>query len=110
MRWNGVVALGLALVLGALPARAGEPVDVALVLAVDVSLSVDAQRYALQLDGIAAAFENPDLNQVIASGPHGAVAVTLMEFSDPDRQFAVIDWVRIASAEDARQLAARIRR
>jgi hypothetical protein len=110
MSWNRIFAGGLALVLSVLPARAAEPVDVALVLAVDVSLSVNDERYQLQKEGIAAAFENPDLAKAIGGGINGAVAVAVMEFSDPDRQFAVIDWTRIASAEDARRLAARIRR
>jgi hypothetical protein len=102
--------LSVAALLTGAPAEAGEPVDVALVLAVDVSLSVNDERYHLQRDGIAAAFENPDLANVIASGPHHAVAVALLQFSDPDRQFAVIEWTRIASAADAHLLAAQIRR
>jgi hypothetical protein len=114
MTWQAGVAIALALFLAASPARAegaagSEPVDVALVLAVDVSLSVNDERYQLQKEGIAAAFENPDLAQAITSGPNGAVSVSVMEFSDPDRQFPVIEWTRIASAEDAKQLAARIR-
>ena len=119
MRGHRFVATGLALLLACLPAAAGaaddtthggQPVDVALVLAVDVSLSVNDERYQLQRDGIAAAFENPDLAKAIASGPHGAVSVSVMEFSDPDRQFPVIEWTRIASAADAQRLAARIRK
>ena len=106
---GGILAIGLALLLAALPARAGQPVDTALVLAVDVSLSVNDERYALQKEGLAAAFENPDLAKAIAQGPNGAVAVTVMEFSDPDRQFPVVEWTRIASAEDAQRLARRIR-
>jgi hypothetical protein len=109
MSWSGIFAGGLALVLSVLPARAAEPVDVALVLAVDVSLSVNDARYQLQKEGIAAAFESPDLAKAIGDGPNGAVAVAVMEFSDPDRQFAVVEWTRIASAEDARHLATRIR-
>jgi hypothetical protein len=114
MRCSGAIAGALGLLLTVLPARAeevqGEPVDVALVLAVDVSLSVNEERFELQRDGIAAAFENPDLAKAIAGGPNHAAAVAVMQFSDPDRQFAVIEWTRIASAEDARRLAARIRR
>jgi hypothetical protein len=102
----------LALVLMALPAtaRAAEPVDTALVIAIDVSLSVDAGRYALQRDGTAAAIEDPDFARAVAGGPNGAVAVTVMEFSDPDRQIAVVPWTRVASAADAKALAARLRR
>jgi hypothetical protein len=110
MRGVGFLAVGLALLAAGVPGRAAEPVDTALVLAVDVSLSVNEERYRLQQDGIAAAFENPELAKAIAGGPNGAIAVAVMEFSDPDRQFAVIEWTRVASVEDARALAARIRR
>lgn len=93
-----------------LAAPAGEPVDTALVIAVDVSLSVDAGRYALQRDGTAAAIASADFAKAIASGPNGAVAVTVMEFSDPDRQIPVVPWTRVASAADAQALADRLRR
>jgi Protein of unknown function (DUF1194) len=119
MIWRGIVTAGLALLLASSPAAAdttgkapqtGQPVDVALVLAVDVSLSVNDQRYQLQREGLAAAFESPDLARAITGGPNGAVSVSVMEFSDPDRQFPVIEWTRIASAADAQHLAARIRK
>ena len=110
MTWCWSLFGAVALLLAGAPAYAGEPVDVALVLAVDVSLSVNDERYQLQRDGIAAAFENPDLAKAIASGPHHAVAVAVLQFSDPDRQFAVVEWTRLASAADAQLLAAQIRR
>ena len=94
----------------ALAAPAGNAVDTALVIAVDVSLSVDAGRYALQRDGTAAAIASPDFARAVAGGPNGAVAVTVMEFSDPDRQIPVVPWTRVASAADAQALAARLRR
>ena len=105
-------AIGMILggsLLAGLPAQAAERVDAALVLAVDVSLSVDESRYALQKEGIAQAFENPDLAAAIATGAEGAVAVEMIEFSDPDRQIPVIGWTRIASVQDAQDLARRIR-
>jgi hypothetical protein len=108
---SGVIVgtvLGFCLFAGP-PAGAAERVDAALVLAVDVSLSVDDGRYQLQKEGIAAAFENPELAMAIATGTEGAVAVEVIEFSDPDRQIPVIGWTRIASAEDAQDLARRIR-
>jgi hypothetical protein len=89
-------------------APADEPVDTALVLAVDVSLSVDGGRYALQRDGTAAAIASPEFAQAVATGPHAAVAVTVMEFSDPDRQIQVMPWTRIASAADAQAFAAKL--
>jgi Protein of unknown function (DUF1194) len=70
--------LSLAL-LAAPPATAQSPierVDVALVLAVDVSGSVDANRFVLQMEGIASAFEDRDVQNTILSGQYGALLVT----------------------------------
>jgi hypothetical protein len=105
--WVGMLLLLAPAFAGAAPAD--EAVDTALVVAVDVSLSVDAGRYELQRDGTAAAIESPDFAKAIASGPHGAVAITVMEFSDPDRQIQVMPWTRLASADDAKAFAARLR-
>jgi len=101
--------IGLLLVSTPLAARAAEPVDTALVIAVDVSLSVDTGRYALQRDGTAAAIASPDFARAATSGPNGAIAVTVMEFSDPDRQIPVVTWTRVASAADAQALADKVR-
>jgi Ca-activated chloride channel homolog len=61
----------------AAPAVAGERVSTELVLAVDVSLSVNDIEYALQTRGMADAFRDPDVIALIASMPHGlAVLVT----------------------------------
>jgi hypothetical protein len=103
----------IGLLLWSAPAMAladGQSVDTALVIAVDVSLSVDAGRYALQRDGTAAAIASPDFARAATSGPNGAIAVTIMEFSDPDRQIPVVPWTRVASAADAQALADKVRR
>jgi hypothetical protein len=102
--------IGLLLWSAAPAALADEQsVDTALVIAVDVSLSVDAGRYDLQRDGTAAAIASPDFARAVTSGPNGAIAVTIMEFSDPDRQIPVVPWTRIASAADAQALADKLR-
>lgn len=90
-------------------AQAAEPVDTALVLAVDVSLSVDDGRYRLQKEGIAAAFETQAVLDAIRSGPRQAIEVAVEEYSDPDRQIPVVPWTRVATAGDAAALARRIR-
>ena len=104
-RW----VIGLLLVSTPLAARAAEPVDTALVISVDVSLSVDTGRYELQRDGTAAAIASPDFARAATIGPNGAIAVTVMEFSDPDRQIPVVTWTRVASVADARALADTVR-
>src|SRR5215475_5478389 len=50
-------------------------VDLELVLAVDVSLSMDLDEQRLQRDGYVAAFRDPEVQKAIASGPSGRIAV-----------------------------------
>lgn len=76
------------------------PVDVALVLAVDVSGSVNEQRFNLQRDGYAAAFSSPEIIQAIAAGPKRAIAVTMIEWSGTGQQRQVIGWT-VLDGKDA---------
>src|ERR1041385_5650715 len=97
-RFTEVAPLVAALLLGPAPVRAGtEMVDTALVLAVDVSQSVNDQRFALQMDGIAKAFEDDEVQRSILSGPHRAIFVTLVEWSDKAQ--VAVPWTLIASPE-----------
>lgn len=89
-------------------AAAGAPgVDTALVLAVDVSSSVNEERFRLQMEGLAQALEEPAIQRAILGGPRGAVAITLVQWAD--RQDVTIRWLRIASVADAIKAAAMIR-
>ena len=90
-----------------LPARAAEMTDIALVLAVDVSESVTPERYALQMEGIARAFHDREVQGSILSGAHHSIYVTLVEWSN--RPFSVLPWTLITSAEDADAFADKIR-
>ncbi|HUC66737.1 MAG TPA: DUF1194 domain-containing protein [Stellaceae bacterium] len=97
-----------ALCLAAMPARAA-PVDLALVLAVDVSGSVDAQEYELQHEGIARAFETSQLVDAIRGGHNGAIDVLVMEWSDRDKQVVTVDWTRVSDRASAERFAAAVR-
>jgi hypothetical protein len=101
LRAIAVAAASLAALAGyGSPARADtEIVDTALVLAVDVSGSVNDERFALQMEGIAKAFEDPQVQRSIFSGPHRAMFVTLVQWSD--KAAVSIPWNLIASQEDA---------
>jgi hypothetical protein len=102
-------ALGALALSGlAAPARAAR-VDLALVMAVDVSESVDADEYRLQHEGIAQAFEAAPLIEAIRNGKSGAIDVLVMEWSDRDKQVVTVDWTRIADAASARAFAAKVR-
>jgi Protein of unknown function (DUF1194) len=84
-----------------------ETADIALVLAVDVSGSVNEQRYALQMEGIARTFEDGEIQRSILAGEHRSVFVTLVEWSN--RPMVAVPWALIASVEDARAFAERVR-
>jgi hypothetical protein len=67
-------------------------VDLQLVLAVDVSASIDAQEGRLQRDGYVKALLDPLVIQAIKAGPHGRIAVAYTEWSGPLYQRVVVDW------------------
>jgi hypothetical protein len=89
-------------------AFAGEAVDLLLVLAADVSRSVDSVKFQLQRDGYAAAFSNPRVLEAIRSGRNGRIAVCLVEWSGLLSQKLVIDWTLIKDAETGRQFGDRL--
>ena len=91
--------------LGAWPAQAA---GLALVLAIDVSESVSQDRYVLQHEGIARAFETPQLVDLIAAMPGGIEALVL-EWSDPDKIAITVGWTRIANHAGAAAFAAALR-
>jgi hypothetical protein len=81
---------------------------VALVLAIDVSESVSSERYLLQHEGIARAFETPLLVDAIAAVPGGIEALVL-EWSDPDKIAITVGWTRINNRAGAAAFAASVR-
>jgi hypothetical protein len=100
------IAVGFVLLYAAaVPAHAAA---VALVLAIDVSESVSSERYLLQHEGIARAFETPQLVDAIAAVPGGIEALVL-EWSDPDKIAITVGWTRIANRTGAAGFAASVR-
>lgn len=90
-------------------ARAAEPaVDVLLALGVDVSLSISAERFELERRGYASAFDDPRLLRAIAEGPTGRIGVALFDWAGPEEQQVAVEWMVIASAQEARTFAARL--
>ena len=80
-------------------------VDLELVLAVDVSLSMDLDEQRLQRDGYVAAFRDDEIHKAIASGAHGRIAVSYVEWAGPTSQHVVIPWTVLDSAAAARMFA-----
>lgn len=77
------------------------PVDLALVLAIDVSGSVTTQRLHLQFQGYADAFRAPSLHAALRQGRHGRIAVAFVQWSDAHRQYLTIDWTLLSDAASA---------
>ena len=88
-------------------AQAVKEADTALVLAVDVSDSVDATRYALQMEGIAQALEDDRVVNTITSGAQGRILISLVQWADQAE--IALPWQIIETADDARRIAALIR-
>src|SRR5215475_238132 len=84
-----VALFALLLSVVAIPPATAAKVAMALVLAVDVSESVDAGEYELQHEGIARAFENAEVMDTIQSV--GGIDVLMLEWSDRDKQAIIAD-------------------
>ncbi|ANY84027.1 hypothetical protein BB934_37830 (plasmid) [Microvirga ossetica] len=89
-------------------AHAQPEVDLALVLAVDASSSMDADEADLQRQGYAEAFRSAIVQNAIRSGTNGRIAVIYMDWSDAFDQRIVVPWTLIAEAEQAAAFAKRL--
>jgi Protein of unknown function (DUF1194) len=79
-------------------------VDLALVLAIDCSFSVDANEFRLQMEGIGKAFLEPDVKTAIKNGPNGQIAVAAIQWSDENNQMVIVPWRILASDKDVDDL------
>ena len=106
------VGVASALALGLIAAaNAAEPVDVELVLAVDVSLSMSPEELEIQRHGYAAALTDEAVLRAIVDGRYGKIAVTYVEWAGTMSQYVIVPWTVIANRADAEgvvsQLSAR---
>lgn len=83
-------------------------VDVALVLAVDASQSMDEDEQALQRQGYAGAITSPEVLKAISYGRHRRIAVAYFEWGSFDQQVLIAPWTIVDGPEAARDFAARI--
>ncbi|MEI4470620.1 DUF1194 domain-containing protein [Frigidibacter sp. MR17.24] len=104
-----LAAIGTAVACGAVfaalpdrPSRADTRCDVALVLAIDVSGSIDTAEYRLQTDGLALALSDPDVTSALVSG---GAAVMVLHWSSVFQQQVVIPWRRMQEPGDVEALA-----
>lgn len=106
----GLLALALGGAARAAPLVAAGPtdVDLELVLAVDVSRSMDYDEQELQRKGYVEAFRHPEVMQAIQSGALGKIAVTYLEWSGPAYQQVLVPWMIIANPQDADAFATKL--
>ena len=113
-----VAAAGLALAASAAPTlpkladtRASAiPVDVELVIAVDVSYSMDPDEQSLQREGYVLALTSKEFLQALRQGAHGKIAITYFEWAGQSDQKILMPWRVIDGPESADAVAAEISR
>ncbi len=104
-------AAAVAAVLGPRPTGAqDDAVDVLLVLAVDVSRSIDEDEARLQREGYRNAIAHPRVVEAVRGGMVGAIGLAYVEWAGIEHQRLVIPWTRIASQADADDWAAALGR
>ena len=111
MRRRAVLAAGGAFALGhRVRAEGAGPVDLLLVLAVDVSRSIDEEEARLQREGYQGAMMDPQVVAAITGGPAGAIAVAYVEWAGIQYQRVVIPWTRLGTVADCAAWSARLSR
>ncbi len=105
--WFSALLVWCGLALAALPASALD-VDLELVLAVDISRSVDDEEAELQRQGYMQALTDQRVVDAIRSGPFGRIAVTYVEWAGSNYQRTVIDWTVIDGPDSAKSFALKI--
>jgi hypothetical protein len=95
MTFASLKALGALLVLGLAPqasANSGTRVDAAIVLAIDVSGSMDVEELAVQRAGYLEALRHPDLIRIVENGRHKRIAISLFEWAGDVRDDSSVSW------------------
>src|SRR5271155_4327175 len=103
MRW--CVSIGAVLVAGAKPGASKPVVDVELILATDISYSMDMDELAVQREGYAQAIVSKEFLQALKALPNGKVSVTYFEWAASNDQKIVIPWRIIDGPETADAVA-----
>ncbi|MEM7747066.1 MAG: DUF1194 domain-containing protein [Pseudomonadota bacterium] len=105
LRTIAVLVLVIAVSMTSRDAIARQEVDLELVLAVDISRSMDVEEQRLQRNGYVSALRHPRIIRAIETGLRGRIAFAYMEWAGKDFQSVVIPWRIIANAADANAVA-----
>src|ERR1700720_3152617 len=100
-------ALAAALAVPLCAFAGSDRADVALVLAIDVSGSVDDDRFKLQREGVAAALESEEGAAALSSGVNQAIEIAVVEWAEEQR--LLVSWTILRGRDDLESLATRLR-
>jgi len=90
--------------------QSGSPfVDLALVIALDISGSVDKEEFGIMRTGLANALSSQQLSQAIKTGKHGSIAVTVVQWAGYQEQVVKVAWTRIENRAGLLALARKVR-
>jgi hypothetical protein len=109
LAWTVFGSSALALAAWSASAASITNVDVKLVIATDVSRSINDEEARLQREGTAEAFLSTEVVKAIQSGALGKIAVALIDFSSPEYDRVVLDWQIVTDKASAAALAEKIR-
>lgn len=87
---------------------AASDVDLALVIALDVSGSISVAEYQIMRQGLARALTTRQISQAIEAGNIGAIAINVVQWSGFQEQQMMIGWTRVATFGDLQNLADRV--
>lgn len=100
-----VTGLGLSVAVALADGKKLQKVDLELVLALDCSTSVDESEFQLQKQGLARAFMHPKVVRAISIAGNRGVAISVVQWSDVNSQYKVIDWTVVKDAKTAMAFA-----
>ncbi|AXS39208.1 DUF1194 domain-containing protein [Breoghania sp. L-A4] len=102
--------LAVGIILPAIPSAKAEEVDLALVLAVDVSYSMDEDEQRLQRLGYINAITSPQVLQAIGTGLTGKIALAYVEWGGATSQHTLVDWQVVSDRASAERFASDLAR
>ena len=105
---HALALVGLMVALLALPVRANSNVDLVLVLALDVSSSVDAREFDIQKNGLVLAFRHAAVVAAIQRGRHKRIAVTAVQWAGYRQQRVMVPWMVVGTRAEAARFSDRL--
>ncbi len=107
-RWCTLAGAAVLCLLFALPVRANNNVDLVLVLALDVSSSVDAREFDIQKTGLVLAFRHTAVIAAIQRGRHKRIAVAAVQWAGYRQQRVMVPWMIVGNRSEAARFSDRL--